>query len=198
MTLISTVVLAQTSSIETQKFGASLLVSGNLSQLEGDNLSGFNKIGFQGGMLINYDLNKKKGLYAGFLYSQKGSSTGTIKNSTITPQSISLHYLSMPIQYYLNEWWEKDQQDHILRVNMGPIISRLVQVQSTNSFFDNATEDFNKWDLALSIGLSYRLSKKLDLIVSYERSITKVYQIPNSNLNGLQSYLINIGLSYSL
>ncbi len=175
-------------------FKGSLVLGLNASQLEGDNLSGFDKAGLHGGLRV--ETGEATGWALELLYNQKGSRSKSSTNPPVASQRLTLHYLSLPVYYYFSEWAYEDY--HKFKINIGPSLNRLFGVSSSNSFFDNATEDFSDWDLAISGGVQYNIGPYLGVAAHYERSIMKIYSLPNSDLRGLQSYLLNFRLIYQL
>lgn len=181
-----------------QKFNAFLVGGFNVAQLEGDNLSGFNKLGVNTGIRLEYSLDSKKGLATELLYHQKGSSSTLRAGTPSNVETISLNYIALPLYYFFNEWKDDSDEFYKFQIDIGLITNRLVSVKSSNIFFNNATEDFNNWDFGATVGLAYRFSKLWSFGLHYERSFTKIYQLPNSDLRGLQSYLMNFRLLYFL
>ena len=181
----------------SQGFTTSLLGGLNISQLEGDNLSGFNKPGFHAGMRTSYALKEKQGLSLEFLFQQKGSSSSLSLGSPGSDERITLSYLSLPIQYYLNEWQDESGY-YIFRIEGGIVLNYLMDVSSTNSFFDGAIDQFSEFDAGISVGLAYSFTRSLAANIRFERSLLKIYEDPVSNLRGLQSYLLTFRLEYAL
>ncbi len=61
--------------LKAQKFIGGVVAGMNLSQVEGDEVNGFKKVGFNGGGLVMLPLNRKKTFFATveLLYNQKGA-----------------------------------------------------------------------------------------------------------------------------
>lgn len=184
--------------VSGQKFNATISGGFNVSQLEGDNLSGFNKIGINTGIRLEYASKDQNGIATELLFHQKGSSSTLQRGTPSNVETISLNYIAMPVYYFFNEWKNTTEDYYRIQINMGVMTSRLFSVRSTNSFFNNATEDFNNWDVGFSGGLLFRLSPSWGVGAFYERSFLKIYQLPNSDLRGLQSYLINFRILYHI
>ena len=55
--------------LPAQTFKAMVVVGGNLSQIDGDKLGGFNKLGLNTGLRVSADLNDRWSLSTEFLYS---------------------------------------------------------------------------------------------------------------------------------
>jgi hypothetical protein len=184
--------------IQAQGFSTSLVGGLNLSQLEGDNLSGFNKPGLHVGMRTNYALKEKQGVSVEFLFQQKGSSSTLNFGSPGTTERITLNYLSLPLQFYLNEWQDEVSGYYIFRVEGGVVLNYLIDVSSTNSFFDRSIDQFREFDAGISLGVAYSVNKNMNINLRFERSFLKIYEDPISNIRGLQSYLLTFRLEYAL
>ena len=63
-----------------QTFSAMLVGGFNLSQIDGDKLGGFNKIGFNTGARVSAKLSDRWSLSTEFLYSQQGASYNRLIN----------------------------------------------------------------------------------------------------------------------
>ena len=67
--------------IWSQRFKAAAIIGTNLSQIDGDNLYGFKKIGLTAGGRLSYANEKTLDVALEMLYSQRGSSVNFFKNS---------------------------------------------------------------------------------------------------------------------
>ena len=182
--------------VACQEFGLSVVGGGNFSQLDGDNLQGFNKLGAHLGLRSYYSTSSSSGFGIELLLHEKGSSTGIIQGGSGIQQSISLRYVSIPITYFLNEWYVSDTDHHRVRIEAGPIMNYLFDVSSSNPFFDNAVDDFANFDLGLLAGLSYNFDSHWTVTGRVERSLLTIYQGPTQQERGLQSYLMNFRFEY--
>jgi len=180
-----------------QNFTGAIHGGMNLTQLTGDNLSGFNTIGLHSGLSISYPIGSdKKEIAMEMLYNRKGSNDSNPVSGL--NQSIQLDYLSIPILYRWGEWFNETKGYYNFYLELGPVINRLFSANSSNTFYDDLTDQFNKWDLGLTGGINARISSKVSATIRYERSINKIYSLDGSNLRGLQSYLISTRLDYTL
>jgi len=154
------------------------------------------KIGLRAGLNISRRLSSKRSVALGLLYDQRGSSTGII--SRAGGQFITLNYISLPVSMSFHSWWQDDLQRHRIRVRASVITARLVQTKSSHADFDNATDRFKKWDIGLGIGVAYATGARGEILLNLERSLLKIYNIPNTGSAGLQSYLVNVGYGYTI
>ncbi len=179
------------------RFHSSLLVGLNASQLDGDNLSGFNKLGIHTGMRMAYWFSKNA-VSLELLWHQKGSTESLSFGTPDELQSITLNYVSMPLMYHLNEWYDMEFKNHRIRIDAGLVTNALFAVSSTNPAFDDNTDDFKRFDFGLAAGVGYRLGYRWLATFRYERSVLKIYRDALSGTTGLQSYLLTFRLEYEL
>jgi len=187
---------AQSEGYDSRRFQADIIIGANFSQLDGDGIAGFDKAGLKVGLDISYPLSETKGWTLGLYYDQRGSSTRLIRTN-VFDQVISLQYVSMPISVYSKSWWYEDFDRHKIKVYGSLIPARLFLSSSDNPTFDNETDNFKKWDLSLLVGFSYAIGRKASIRLSGERSVLKIFNIPNSDESGLQSYQLNVSYAYS-
>ena len=181
----------------TQSFSGKLHAGLNLSQLSGDGLNGFDNIGISSGFSISYPIGPtSKELSIELLYNRKGSK-GT-EPTTMISQSIFLNYVSTALLYRWGEWYNEARSYYNFHIEFGPVVSRLFNVQSSNSFYNPVTDKFNDWDIGVIGGINIKMNSKIGTTIRYERSLNKIYSPHLSNLAGLQSYLISIRLDYQL
>ncbi len=87
------------SALRAQRFSASVLAGINMSQIDGDNLVGYNKLGINAGLGVDARINDRFGLGMELLFSQKGSRS---KISQMPPgQSVKLtvNYAEIPLLF---------------------------------------------------------------------------------------------------
>ena len=180
-----------------KQFIAELVPGFNLSQLDGDGLSGFDKIGLNSGFRISYPLRSNRALSLGIFLDQRGSRTSLIQNNSFS-QSLSLNYISMPMSYEFHSWFQEDISEYKVKIRPGLNISRLFSVTSSHADFDAALNRYRRWDFSLYLGFSYLLSSSSRIEMKIERSILKLYKGPNSDFRALQSYLIAFQLGIRL
>ena len=90
-----------------RKFTAGIALGTNISQVDGDNLSGFSKVGLNVGPVLNINFNEKVGIGFEILYSQKGSSSvssgfSTAAGSYYGKYKMKLNYAELPLILYYN------------------------------------------------------------------------------------------------
>lgn len=180
-----------------RRFQADIVIGSNFSQLDGDGIAGFNKAGIKAGLDISYPTSSTKGWTLGLYFDQRGSSTSLIRTN-VFDQFIALQYLSIPISLYSKSWYQDDTDRYKVKIYGSIIPARLFASSSDNPTFDNDVDNFKKWDVSFQVGVSYGIGRKASVRLAAERSVLKIFRIPNSTETGLQSYQLNLSYAYSL
>ena len=135
---------------------------------------------FTGGMYYEWRFSDKLTLQSNVLYIQKGEKA---KNNV---SALKLHYINMPImlKYYVAPKFS---------ILSGINSDFLVRVTANNV----DKNDFKNTDWGIPIGLSYLLSDKIELGVTYNLGLTKI-ENNTMNSNDLKNNFGNITLAYLL
>ncbi len=100
--LLFLLILTLSVPVFSQNFNGGILLGANVSQLDGDNYGGYNKIGFQGGAFVSLQVSAHSSFQMEMEYIQKGSKIlDTLGNDFL----FRFHYLEIPVlyQYLLNK-----------------------------------------------------------------------------------------------
>jgi outer membrane immunogenic protein len=176
----------------SQRFGGGLKLAATFSQIDGDDVYGFNKFGYEAGIYGSASLSKIMDLEIHFSYNQRGSRSTSDDISTV---KIDLNYLDVPVLLVIKDWLNEDGEKDYYRVNVfgGFSLGRLIS-SSSNTRID---EDFSKTDFSWILGASYFFTPGWGVSAKYTRSFTSLL---DRNVNGAQikmiSYFISLGLNY--
>lgn len=145
----------------------------NVSQISGDGLNGFNKIGLLIGPQVRYPMKGRFSMSAELLFSQKGSrnkpnaSTGNYYSS-----AIKLNYIDLPITC---NWRVND-----FLFDTGLSLDFLLQQKTEN---DGVIRDpdvpFNKVELGAVLGFRYLIKEEFYLGFRFFHSVLPTRQNPN-------------------
>ena len=168
----------------TNRFNASLIMGMNLSQINGDNSTGFDKIGLYGGVRGSVILSHRAQLNVELLYSQKGSRierrniiTGNIKEGD---EFIKVDYMEVP--FLLKLFTKKD--DTGFYVELGGAYARLfrqrIEQKTLNPFrgdidFSKKVDTFNTNEFSLLAGLGFDFAKHYSLGMRYAFGVTDLF-----------------------
>ena len=175
-----------------QSFKAAVLAGINSSQVSGDELSGFNKVGlFIGGSAI-LPVSEKSLVEMELLFIQKGSKTPTPKNGAANYfYKMSLNYLEVPLIYTF-------RPVKYVSVHAGPTFGVFVGSKEE----DNAGEltgqiPFQKTELGIDGGLSVYFSEHLSLTMRLSTSLLPIRKT-GANTPLFESGQYNSGLAFFL
>jgi len=181
--------------IEAQRFIGSAIAGVNFAQIEGDDVHGFYKVGFNGGLGLTMPLNRKQSwqLSVELLYSMKGS----VKHCTpgyfdttyyadfmfedVDPNvpfdpktkcNISLDYVQVPVLIHYEDRYSG------CTFGLGFAWSRLVRAKEIYNGFTRTTNvrsgTYSKNDWSVIADFNVRLYKNLNLNIRYEYSMVPI------------------------
>lgn len=159
---------------QAQRIKGFLSAGATLSQIEGDELKGFNQWGFIGGVgaIVNLDQKETWRMSVEALFTQRGS-----YNNTGDPYSISLtlDYVDIPLMVHYHDSWGG------MLVGAGVVYSRLVQqphnvMRFNPSYFvpDTTNMTFLNNDLAVVADIRFPVWKNLWLNLRWQHSFIAV------------------------
>lgn len=145
------------------------------SQVSGDYLAGFNKIGFSGGVGIERQLSKLLRVNTAIWFTQKGSRSETNPTS-IDYYVMRLNYLEIPLIINCSL---------INKTSLTSGISTGVLVNSSEqtAFGKFKGGDFTALDLNFLLGIEYQLSEKVALTFTYGQSLLPIREIAGTSIN---------------
>lgn len=181
-----------------QRFKSEVQVGIVGSQVSGDDLSGFDKAGFLGGIGVRTDFKKNK-FSLGFkiLYLQKGSrKPSKLDQGDPTFYLLQLNYLEVPFQFrYLIS--------KKIYVEAGPSFAYLVKSKEQDQDGELASRDpFSKFDFSIAGAIAYSLNKQWDIRFEAWQSLLPIREHSNGNtyrLNqGQYNSVIALSIQYTI
>ena len=162
-----------------QNFDAGLIGGFCTSQVSGDNLSGYNKLGSRFGAYISYPINKKMSYQLEMQYLQKGSKKPYTENS---PENylFELNYIELPST--LNYQVKKG-----IYIESGLGTAFLISYKEQDEMTDIYTDKPNTLALDFLLGVKYEFKKNLKLNIRYANSISRIRKHASEQELGLNS-----------
>ncbi len=170
----------------SQGFKAALIAGMNASQIDGDNLYGFNKLGLSVGGRLGYKTDKSYDIALEMLYSQRGSTLNTF--NSLPSDRIGLNYFEIPIIFNLRDWYIEKEDYFKVRVETGFSYGYLFQIEAVG--FNESY--FKKHDISWLIGAGLNINKMFGVGIRYSTSLFKMYEVPNTAENSLLSYFLTL------
>lgn len=173
-----------------QDFGARATVGLVASQIDGDKMEGFHKLGFVVGGDVNRRFSKYWGGQIGLRIIQKGSAS-TDEQSFYKAK---LNYAEMPVCATF----------HLKRTEIeggltaGVLLHSLEDVDGYG--YDEPAYAFSKFELGSVVGVSYRLLPKIDVSAHFAYSLSRIRPYTSAHSaymdGGEHNHLLTFGISY--
>jgi len=143
---------------QAQLFKGGLVGGVSFAQIEGDDVAGYNKLGFNAGVMVAVDLNEHLELSMEILYAQKGSASGFAgRQNFLDDFKIKHDYVEVPI--VLNF---QDKNGMNFGVGLAPsrhINSRYVEGGvDVSEVLESPNNPISLWDFGGILNLAYRLN----------------------------------------
>ena len=187
--------IALSFSMNGQRFTGTAIIGTNVSQIDGDNLFGWDKIGLNGGIRLGYGIADKTNLAIEFLYSQRGSAPSISSGSDF--QSIDLKYIEIPVLIEYNDWYLEEDDYYKVGIEGGLSYGNLFSVNSSNNLVPNDLEGYKKNDLSYTIGARYSFTKNIAGVFRYSGTIGTIYKNEDSEIEGQVSRWMSFRLHYT-
>ncbi len=177
-------------------FTGKILAGLNASQIQGDQLAGYDKLGLNLGGEVSFMLNDRFDMGMQFLFAQKGSQSEiTLGQDQF---KTNLNYIEIPVMLIIKDWYLEEEDYYKVKGHAGFSYARLFDVSSTNGLFEDDIGNFKNYDLALFLGASYGFSPKWEAYARYTNSVIQIYQNDSLEADGLINYQWTFGLAFKL
>jgi hypothetical protein len=180
-----------------QNFGGGLITGVSTSQVAGDMLGGFNKIGFLFGGYTSLSMKENMSLKYEITYIEKGSRNPNMYKSNhpnYEKIEISLSYIEMPLTINL-------QQKENLGIELG-IMTAFIISTSWNSAEQKKQEvpnpQYKKYDFGVCAGINYYLSDNIILNTRISNSILPIRPHVSEATKGWNKGQYNTVLSFTI
>ncbi len=155
-----------------QNFNAGLRIGVCGSQVDGDDLGGYNKAGLIAGAYVSRKFSEHFTLQMEMVYIQKGSRKPTDLNNSY--YRLRVHYVEVPLLVHFHVSKKID-------LTAGPSFGTLIFSEENDEFgvFPNSPS-FKKFELSGNVGIVYKLNDKWSFDARYSHSITTIRPFPGS------------------
>ncbi len=185
-------------SLFSQKFGGNLILGFNASQIDGDQLAGYSKIGFCAGIGTNYELKEPWQINVDFLFSQRGSQSKLFPDEYEPIRKLTLNYIELPVYVSYKDWKIKDEGYYKAEGFAGMSFGRMISTKNSLGEKDINEDHFLKNDLSYLIGAKFNFNKNWGVSFRYTRGFTKLYKSPIDGRKSLISYFLNFSVIYKI
>lgn len=181
-------------SVTAQTFSAAATIGLTASQVNGDLLAGYNKLGLQGGLKVDINTNSNWIGSVELLYEQRGSRS---KLGSGDARKMHLDYLSMPILVGYRDWAQDDYFRMLFEAGLS--YGRLFRNEVSLLGIGESVEEFNKNDVSYILGATYYASPRFAYSFRYTNSLNFLLNLPDQPEFGrLRSFYLTFRVLYYL
>lgn len=152
-----------TQPLHAQLFKGGLVIGGNFTQIDGDGIGGYTKLGFQAGGTSQIAISDRWHLSLDILYSQKGSaSSSSLTSFQGVPFKIRLNYIDLPLMIKFHDkkggfiFGAGLSLNRLLSYKYLEMLGGKMEDMTSSRFIEE--KPFNRWDLNGVGSLGYMFS----------------------------------------
>ncbi len=187
---------------QQQRFKAGFIIGLNASQLDGDYVYGYNKLGLVAGLRGVTIITDKVDVSIELLYSQRGSTSSLVPDNSNYPFTIKSDFIEIPLLIGYKDWLDSEGEYYKLDFHGGFSYGRLIRSEvddgTINSNLVQASENFNKNDWSYMLGVTYFTGPHLAFTFRWSKSFGLLYLNTSANpgVPSLQNHLISLRSLY--
>ena len=172
--------------LTAQTFRAGALVGLNASQIDGDLLAGFDKLGLNLGGEVRFSITNRLLGKVELLWSQQGSTDEPFSGRA---QRIHLNYVAIPFGVAYEDWLK----DEYYKVNFesGFVYSRLLDASISILGLEQQTELLNNDGISFYLGAMFFARENRAFSFRYTRAITNLLSRENAGGPPLREYYLS-------
>lgn len=178
-----------------QNFGGGFYIGMGTSQINGDNLGGFNLPGANIGAFTDYALNDRASIQLELAFLQKGARDAISDSSSFN--KVRLNYLEIPLVFSYQ--WNQ------LSLELGPALDILITSnEESNGFEIESDPPYYNYSLTSIVGLTWHFTEQFKISFRTNQSISVIREsnVPSGTgpnaIQILKPGLRNLTLSFAL
>ncbi|MEI6696864.1 MAG: porin family protein [Bacteroidota bacterium] len=164
--------LCSTLFVNAQYFNAGIKLGVVGSQVDGDTYGGYDKLGLDIGLFVNYQLSMRTALQLEMEYIQKGSShTPNVEKGDYIEYKMQINYLQLPVlfQYKLSQNFSAE---------MGPAFGLLLSNYEEYNQWEIQSNPFRKFAFSWVTGINYAINDNWNANFRLDYSLMGIRQKP--------------------
>jgi len=188
--------LTLSAEVRSQEFNAGVFAGVVASQIDGDDLSGYNKLGLNLGVLVNREISQDFFWQMELKYVNRGAYTGS-KDGNF--EKYAYHYLEIPLSLHY-VFAEKIQTE----IGLSPDV--LLQYAAYDAFGQldpSLNPDNHRFGLGGLVGINYWFTPAMSVGLRWTYSLVsfrdkKEYYVPHWWLKGWHHNVLSLSLTYKI
>ena len=187
--LCALISIGQTSG-QVNVFSAQIITDINFSQIRGDLLAGYNRVGYGAGLGISYRLAPQWNGHVELMYRNAGSRT-----SPYAPvkQSINVHLAQIPIYASYLTWWDNGLSR--IHFDIGMVYGRILNTDIRFPQFEDNSIFIKDNDFSMMGGMGFWFNEHHGIKAQYIRSFSVLMENKAEDLKW-QLYFISFQYKY--
>lgn len=189
------------SSAQERRFRGGVLLGFNASQIDGDELWGYNKAGLNLGGRFLAILNPRMDLSMDLLYSQRGSQSQLTLDNSVPLNRYNLHYFEIPFIFHFKDWAAVSTEEETfyrVEATAGLAYSRLIRARMYNNPFEGREDLLRQDDFSWLVGFGFHATPRQGFHFRYTSSINKLFSDQESlNTKDLRGFFLTLQYLYS-
>ncbi len=159
--------------VNAQLFKAGFVAGVSLMQIEGDEMYGFDKIGFSGGVMVDTYIKDNMSVSMEILFSQRGSKSGVAERNIGRDLEIAWNYIEIPVLFNYKD--EKGKGTIGGGLSLGRLVSATyykADIEDPDFYTGDNTP--KEWDVSLAVNLGYNIKPFWQAGLRWTYSLTPV------------------------
>ena len=173
--------------LSAQGFKGGLIIGGTASQVDGDQWTGYHKVGLQAGVYSRYDFDDKWAFLTEIKYIQKGSSK-TVKDNPQANFRVSLSYVEVP---FILNYKLKNNITFGAGLSYGQLLN--AEVDDSGGTISRDQLDYRNYDINSIIQFKYNINEQLWADIKFAYSISSIKE---DDYNKQWNNLFAFGIGY--
>lgn len=165
---------------QTNTFAASVIGGVNLSQMDGDESFGFDKVGMLGGIRGSILLSDRHQINIELLYSQKGSKLERQGVAFAGEEFIKVDYIEVPVVFQVypkkNNGKAYFETGLYFARNIRATIEENVRDTTRFIVFEELAPEFNNFEVGALIGVGLRIKQRIGLGIRFSLGLSYLYK----------------------
>lgn len=155
-----------------RRFNGGFVYGFNSSQINGDGLAGYHKLGLYAGIVANANLTPKTYLSTGITFSQRGSATALNSQNTAR---IRFDIIELPLIFHYKD---KETEDgyHQVHFGTGFCYGRLFNVEAGGTPYLGHESKFSPSNINWLLDAMFYKNKHIGFGIRYNRAINRIYK----------------------
>lgn len=171
-------------------FSAQIITGVNFSQIRGDQLAGYHRVGLGAGVGVSYRIAPRWSGHIQLMYRNAGS-----RNSPFSAikRSINIHMAQIPVYASYLTWWDNGLSR--IHFDIGMIYGRIIKSRINFPQYENNLALIKDHDLSIMAGMGFWFNHHHGINVRYIRSLSILMENPIEDITW-QLYYISLQYQY--